>query len=82
MEDRKVKLGWFLDYVCKNSPEPEHKVMAYQALTRLRVLQSGRFDPRYHASLKLTLLAHVGLIIKEYGMIGKTPEELLAEEGV
>jgi hypothetical protein len=78
----KFKLGWFLEYVCKNSPDPEHKTLAYMALTRLKVLQSRRFDPKYKASLKLTLMAHVGIIIKEYGMIGKTPEELLEEEGI
>jgi hypothetical protein len=78
----KIKLAWFLDYVIKYAPEQEHKVVAYMALTRLRALQSGRTDPKYHASLKLTLLAHVGMTIKVYGMIGRTPEELLEEEGV
>jgi hypothetical protein len=78
----KAGLGWFLEFVCKNSPEQDHKVLAYMALTRLKVLQSGRSEPKFRASLKLLLMAHVGMIIKEYGLIGKTPEQLLEEEGV
>ena len=81
-KSEKIKLGWFLDYVCKYSPDPNDKVSASIALTLLRVLQSGKFDPKYKSSLKLRLMAHVGTVVKVYGMIGKTPEELLEEEGV
>lgn len=82
MTDKKITLSWFLDYVGQNSPDPKHKTMATAALTQLKAFQSGQVDTKHHASVKLRLLAQVGMLVGAYGMIGKTPEELLAEEGV
>lgn len=77
----KMKLSFWLEFVCKNASEVGHKTLAYMSITRLKVLQSGKADPRHKDHLRAELATKVTELSKLYGMDHNT-EELLQVEGV
>ena len=68
-----VSLEKFLELIIGQASEEASRNTAYQALTRLRVLQSGRADPKHAELLETQLVEKATELATLFGMDSSTP---------
>ena len=68
-----VSLVKFFELIIQSSTEEDSRNTAYQALTRLRVLQAGRADPKHVALLEAQLVEKASELATLFGMESSTP---------
>jgi hypothetical protein len=68
-----TSLSRFLELVVGSAPEEDLRNRAYQCLTMLRVLQSGRADPKYAVLLETQLVQRADELAVLFGMEDTKP---------
>jgi hypothetical protein len=68
-----VSLVKFFELVISHDPDESARNTAYRALTGLRVLQSGRTDPKHTALLESQLVEKATALAALFGMDSSTP---------
>lgn len=77
-----TSLSRFLELIVQSAPEEDLRNRAYQCLTRLRVLQSGRADPKYAILLETQLVTKADELAVLFGMEATKPMHERVQEAI